>query len=210
MWLAAVATSERFVRQNQLFVHRQITVRDEKPLALADVGSILAAVASLALDPFSGLDALDLGWLQRFLGLAHGAHRSFFRDASDEPVALGVAAEELALFLALTNEQEQVSVGGLYIEDGNFDIDSGLTGDLEELALAVGLYIKGDGTGRAVAAGRAISDLQPSAHASKLDVEKVCVHEEEDTGDGRRVHGKQVDRMGLEVTSEVQGENTCF
>jgi hypothetical protein len=40
-----------------------------------------------------------------------------------------------------------------------------------------------------------ISDLQPSAHASKLDVEEVRVHKPQDTIRGGRVHSKPVDRM---------------
>ena len=75
-------------------------------------------------------------------------------DASNEPVALVVAAQELDLFLALTNEQEQVPVGGLNIEDGDFDIDAGLPGDLEELAFSVGLHVQRNDAVRAVAARR--------------------------------------------------------
>src|SRR5271166_3175919 len=74
-----------------------------------------------------------------------------------------------------------MAVGGLNIKNGNLDIDAGLGCDLEELALAVGLHVQGNDARGAVAAGRTISDLQPSAHASKLDVEEVRVHEELDT-----------------------------
>jgi TfoX N-terminal domain len=77
-------------------------------------------------------------------------------------VALVVAAKELALVLALTNKEQQVAVGGLNIKDCNFDIDCGLADDLEELAFAVGLHVQGDDARGAVAAGRTISDLQPS------------------------------------------------
>jgi hypothetical protein len=70
---------------------------------------------------------------------------------------------------------------GLNIEDGNFDIDAREPGDLEELALAVDLHVQRNDACGAVTADQAISDLQPSAHASKLDVEQVGIHEMEDT-----------------------------
>ena len=61
-----------------------------------------------------------------------------------------------------------MAVGGLHVEDGDLGLDAWLTGDLKEFALAVGLHIQGDDTGRAVAAGRTISDLEPSADAANL------------------------------------------
>src|SRR6185437_11978755 len=125
----------------------------EEPLALADEGGVLAAVASLAPEALAGLGAQNLGGLEGFLGLADGADRSAFGDAGDEPVALVVAAEELALVLAFTDQQQQVAVGGLHVEDGDLGLGPRLLDDLEELALAVGLHVQGDDAGSAAAAG---------------------------------------------------------
>jgi hypothetical protein len=79
---------------------------EEEPLALADEGGVLAAVAGLGLEAFAGPGGQDLGGLQRLLGLADGADRGALGDAGDEPVALVVAAEELALVLALPDKQQ--------------------------------------------------------------------------------------------------------
>ena len=124
---------------------------------------------------------MDLGRLQGFLGLTDGANRCLFRNAGDEPVAFVVAAKELALFLALSDEEQQVAVVRLHVEDGDFNFDAGLPGDFKELAVAVSLHVQRNDAYGAVLAGQTISDLQPSAHASKLDVEEVRVHEGEDT-----------------------------
>ena len=142
---------------------------------------------ALALEALACLGGLDLGGLEGFLGLADGADRGGFGDAGDEPVALVVAAEELALVLALPDQEQQVAVGGLHVEDGDLGLGPRLADDLEELALAVGLHVQGDDARRAVAAGRTVSDLQPCADAGKLDVEEVRVHEGEDTITARRV-----------------------
>ena len=48
----------------------------------------------------------DLGGLQGFLGLADGADRGGFGNASDEPVTLVMPAEEFALFLAFRREEK--------------------------------------------------------------------------------------------------------
>jgi hypothetical protein len=106
---------------------------------------------------------LDFGGLEGFLGLPHGADRGGFEDAGDEPVALVVAAQELALVLALPDQEQQVAVGGLHVEDGDLGLGPRLHDDLDELALAVGLHVQGDGARRAAAAGRSVSDLQPCA-----------------------------------------------
>src|SRR5204862_4641983 len=87
----------------------------------------------------------------------------------------------LALVLPFTNEEQQVAVAGLNVEDRNLDLDAGLPGDLEELALAVTLHVQGDNACAAVPARQTVSDLQPSAHASKLGVEEVRIHERRDT-----------------------------
>ena len=187
MWLTAVAPAQWFIRQDQLLCHDEARNRQEEPLTLADESGVLAAVAGLGPEALAGLGARDLGGLQCLLGLADGADWSLLRNAGDEPVALVVAAKELALVLALTNEQELVAVGGLNIKYSDFNIDAGLGRDLEELALAVGLHLQGNDACHAVAAGRTISDLQPSAHTSKLDVEQVGVHKREDTKDEGRV-----------------------
>ena len=69
-----------------------------------------------------------------------------------------------------------MAVGGLNIEDGDLGLGPRLADDLEELALAVGLYVQGEVARRVAAMRRAVSDLQSSADAGKLDVEQVRVH----------------------------------
>jgi hypothetical protein len=76
-------------------------------------------------------------------------------------VALVVAAEELALVLALPDQEQQVAVGGLHVEDGDLGLGPRLFDDLEELALAVGLHVQGDDARRAAAPRRAVGDLEP-------------------------------------------------
>src|SRR5262249_35430510 len=110
MRLAAVAPAQRLVGQDQLVVHGEAGDPEKEPLALADEGGVLAAVAGLRLEAVAGLGGQDLGGLEGFLGLADGADRGAFGDGCDEPVALVVAAEELALVLALTDQKEQVAV----------------------------------------------------------------------------------------------------
>ena len=61
-----------------------------------------------------------------------------------------------------------MAVGGLHIEDIDFNIDAGLGRDLEELALAVGLHVQRDDARRAAAAGRTISDLEPMPMRANL------------------------------------------
>src|SRR5205823_5625152 len=94
---------------------------------------------------------------------------------------LVVAAEELALVLAFTNEEKQMAVGGLHVEDGDLGLGPWLADDLKELAPAVGLHVQGDDARRAGAASWAVGDLQPCADAGKLRVEEVRVHEGDDT-----------------------------
>src|ERR1700730_2748844 len=105
----AASPAQRLVGQDQLLVNGETGDRQEEPLALADEGGVLAAVAGLALEALACLGSLDLGRLEGFLGLADGADRGGFGDAGDEPVALVVAAEELALVLAFTQKQEKVA-----------------------------------------------------------------------------------------------------
>ena len=112
------------------------------------------AVHILGPKALAGLGTQHFGGLQGFLGLADGAHGGAFGDASHEPMALVVAAEELALVLAFTHEEQQVSVGGLNVEDGDLGLGTRLADDLEELALAVGLHVQGDDARRAVAPSR--------------------------------------------------------
>jgi hypothetical protein len=138
MRLAAVATGQRLVPQDQLLVHGEVRHGQEEPLALADVGGVLAAAAGLGFESLAGLGGLDLGGLEGFLGLPDGSDRGGFGDAGDEPVALVVAAEELALLFALTDQEQQVAVGGLHVEDGDLGLGPRRADDLEELALAVG------------------------------------------------------------------------
>jgi hypothetical protein len=106
MRLAAVASTQWLVPEDQLLVHGHVRGRQEEPLALADIGRVLAAAAGLGAEALAGLGSLHLGGLEGFLGLADRADRGGFGDAGDEPVALVVAAEELALVLALSIEGE--------------------------------------------------------------------------------------------------------
>ena len=85
-------------------------------------GSVLATVAGLSTEASPGLGALDFSRLEGFLGLADGADRGAFGDGGDEPVALVVAAEELALVLALSVQQKQMAVGGLHVENGDLGL----------------------------------------------------------------------------------------
>jgi len=180
MRLAAVAPTQRLVPQDQLLVHGQVSDREEEPLALTTVGGVLAAAAGLGLEPLAGLGGLDLGRLEGFLGLTDGADRGGFGDAGDEPVPLVIAAEELALVPALTDEKKQVAVGRLNVEDDDLGLGPHRTDDLEELALAVGLHVQGDDARRAAAAGRVVGHLQASAEAGELASE-VRLHEGKDT-----------------------------
>jgi hypothetical protein len=120
------------------------------------------------------------GRLEGFLGLTDGADRGSFGDAGDEPVPLVIAAEELALVPALTDEKKQVVVGRLNVEDDDLGLGPHRTDDLEELALAVGLHVQGDDARRAAAAGRVVGHLQAGAEAGELASE-VRVHEGKDT-----------------------------
>src|SRR5262249_28781543 len=109
---------------------------------------------------------------------------------------------------------QQVTVGGLNIEDGDLGLGPRLLDDLEELALAVGLHIQGDEARRAAAASGVGSHLQPCADACKLDVEEVRVHREGDTASEGRVRSEVVSKITVgrlatsndEGTSQRQGE----
>jgi hypothetical protein len=92
-------------------------------------------------------------------------------------VTLVVAAEEFALFLSLSDEEQQMAVGGLHVEDGDLRVGPWLAKDLEELALAVSLDIERERPGHAGTTNRTVGNLEPSANASKLQVEKVRVHD---------------------------------
>ena len=144
--------------------------------------------------------------LQRILGLADGADRGGFGDAGDEPVALVVAAGELALLLAFTHQEQQVAVGGLHVEDGDLGLGPRLLDDLDELALAVGLNVEGDDARRAAAPGGAISDLQPCADAGELGVEEVRVHRGEDTRPAGRVRRRSIRKMSLGTDLEKEAQ----
>src|SRR5262249_20903216 len=93
-----------------------------------------------------------------------------------------------ALVLALTDQEQQVAVGGLHVEDGDLGLGPRLADDLEKLALAVGLHVQGDHARRAAAARRVAGDFQPCADSGKLGVEEVRVHEGVDTLAGGQVH----------------------
>src|SRR5205814_6987352 len=122
MGLAAVAPAQRLVRQDQLLVHGDAGRWQEEPLALADEGGVLAAVTSLESEALACLGGQHFSRLQRLLGLTDSANRCGFRDAGDEPVALVMAAEKLALVLALSDEQEQMAVTRLNVEDRDLGV----------------------------------------------------------------------------------------
>src|SRR5207302_8084451 len=101
---------------DEFLVHRHVAIGDEEPFSLTNVGGVLATVAGLRAESLASLGGLDLGRLQGFLGLTNVANRSLFGNAGDEPVTLVVAAEKLALFLALSDEEQQVAVVRLHVE----------------------------------------------------------------------------------------------
>lgn len=208
MGLAAVASTQRLVLQDQLLVHTEASDGEEEPLALASVGGILAAVAGLAADLLPSLGHLHFNRLQRFLGLTNGADRGVFGQSGNEPVALVMAAEELALILALSDLEEQVTVGGLHVQDGDLGLGVRLADDLEELALTVSLHVQGEDACRAIAASRTVSDFEACADASKLDVEKIRVHEKQDTAAEGRVRSEVVSKMTMRRTGTASDEGT--
>src|SRR5580692_907334 len=93
---------------------------EEEPFALANEGGVLATIACLGLESLAGLGNMDFGGLECFLGLPDGADWGSFGDTGDEPVALVMSAEELTLVLAFPDQKQQMTVGRLNIEDGNF------------------------------------------------------------------------------------------
>ena len=181
MRLSAIAPSQRLMAQDQLLVHNHLSNWQKEPLALAAVSSVLTAVAGVGPESLASLSGLNFGRLQGFLGLPHGADGSTLGNPGHKPVAFIVAAEELALVLAVTDQEQQVSVAGLHVEQGDLGFGIRTPCNLEELALSVGLHVQGNNACRAAAPGRTISDFQPSANAGELDVEKVRVHKREDT-----------------------------
>jgi hypothetical protein len=91
------------------------------------------------------------------------------------------ATNERTIVPALPDEEEQVAVGGLHVQDVHLDLRPGPGGDLEELALMVGLNVQGNGAGHAGQPGRSVSDLQASADAGELVVKQVGIHNHPDT-----------------------------
>ena len=199
MRLAAIATGEWLIRKNQLLVHGHVSVRDEEPFALTDVGGILATVAGLRLESLVGLGRANLGGLQSFLGLPNRADRSRLRNPGDEPMPFIMTAEELRLLAVFPDQEQKMAVGGLHVENGDLGIDARLTHDLEKFAVAVGLNVEGDRAGRARTANRTVGNLEPGADASELQVEEVGVHEEKDT---RKVEGVRHFRRSRPATTQ--------
>ena len=148
---------------------------------------VSAAVAGLGAKSLASLGRLDLDRLQGFLGLTNVADRSLFRNAGDVPVAVVMAAEERALFLTLSDEEQQVAVVRLHIEDGDLRVDPWLAMDLEELAFPIGLDIERKRPGHARPMNRTVGNLEARAKLSKREVEKVPVHEGEGATGRRRV-----------------------
>lgn len=182
MRLAAVAPGERLASEDQLLVHNEADFRQEEPFTLANIRSVFASAASLALDALATLGHLDLGGLQGFLGLPHGADRSRFRNGGDEPVSLVVATEELLLLTCFAHEQQQVAVAGLNVQHFDRGLGSRWSHDLEELPLAVGLNVQRDGSrSGSNTASSPVRELQPCPHAGKLVVEQVGIHDKDDT-----------------------------
>src|SRR5262249_27125112 len=127
--------------------------------------------------------------------------------AGNEPVAFVVAAKELALFRALSDEEQQVAVSGLHVDDGDLCVGPWLAKDLEELALAVSLDIERERAGHAGTTNRTVGNLEPSANASKLEVEKIRVHAEEDKFAANRVRiWQSLDDGRLRTTTCVRSE----
>src|SRR5262245_57659810 len=96
MSLAAASATERFIAAHEGFFDLQLRFGDEKPLALAHEGFVVATQAVLgALD--STLDGLaHFRRLQRLHCGAHAVH-AVARNRADEPVAFVKTAEELRL-----------------------------------------------------------------------------------------------------------------
>jgi len=57
----ALSPAQRLVGQDQFLVNGEIGNGEEKPLALADEGGVLAAVAGLGTKSLAGLGAQNLG-----------------------------------------------------------------------------------------------------------------------------------------------------
>ena len=153
--------------------------------------AVTSAVVHLA------LQALDLGGLEGFLGLPDSADRadsgmpatnqcrsSWPQRNCSCPCPPGPGAAS--------------AVGWPHVEDGDLGFDHRLPDDLEELALAVGLYVQGNDACRASAASRSISDLQPSADAGKLAVEQGGIQKAGHDATGR-VHKESAHRMSATV-----------
>src|SRR5262249_4518000 len=66
--LAAGASAQRLIAQNELVLHVQLRRRQEEPFALAHVRGILASQAVLALDALAALSFEHLRRLQCFHG----------------------------------------------------------------------------------------------------------------------------------------------
>src|SRR5262249_59464438 len=114
------------------------------------------------------------------------------------------------LVLAFTDQEQQVAVGGLHVEDGDLGLGPRLLDDLEELALAVGLHVEGNGARRAGAASRSVGNLQPCADAGALGVEEVRVHAAVDTEDEGRVRSEVAGKIRLHPSSAgKQGVQGC-
>ena len=95
--MLALQLDRGMVGVTEAILHVHTPIRQEKPLALADVGSIRTAAAGHGLEAFAGLGVHDLSRLAGCLGLSDGADRSHFGDAGDEAVPFVVAARNLLL-----------------------------------------------------------------------------------------------------------------
>ena len=174
MRLTAVASLNWFVLQRVLFIHMEIGSGKEEPLTLPDERSVLPAIADVGTETLAALSNQDACRLERFHSLTDRSNWSGFWDASNEPVPFIMSTKELALLLALTDEEEQMTVIWLNIENG--DLDLWFRRDLEELAFAVAQNVKGDDARCAITASRSIYHLQPRTHSCELCVEQLSIH----------------------------------
>src|SRR4051812_44350960 len=96
-------------------------------------------------------------------------------------MTLVMAAEEFRLLAIFPHKEQQMAVGGLHIENGELGLNAWRPHDLEVLPLSVGLNVERDRARSARVTSRTVSNLEPSADASKLQIEKIHVHESQDT-----------------------------
>src|SRR5262249_47506902 len=152
--------------------------RQEEPLALADIGRVLARLAILALDALPALRLKDLRRLQRFHGAENARNAAEpFWNRRDEPVPLIVAAQIQVPARSILGGEQKVPLAPAQIADVQLDIRAVPHADVEELAVFIRANIERKCL-IAVSANDAIQfvQAQPSAHACESCSQHLCVH----------------------------------